>query len=240
MSVDAPSDWADRLRTPPLDVLRAWTEADADAPPSESDDELLTIWTWLASVLPDAVRVVTGPDETVVRIGVLWLHLHPVPRPGLADAGWPDGAMLVLSGPGVSAVALPADGGSGWVVSRSADPDLPTLVAAAPTLAVLHRELAHRVWHRCVDLLLEAGDEPVDPRVAAAAAHDDVAAAVSRGWREQLLWVPAVTEGVPEWSVDLDGVPTGSWLDATELPRPYRLEARGAVLRALEVTPATP
>jgi len=231
MSIAVPPDWAERLRTPPVEVLHAWIDADADGPSAATADEVLTVWSWLASVLPDAVRLDTD-GTPVVHIGVLWLNLVPAPHPDLEDAGWPPGSGLVLSAPGISAVELATAEGPGWVISRSDDPDLPTLVAAAPSVATLHRELAHRVWHRSVDLLTEAGGRPVDPREAAVAVHDDIGTALGRGWREALAWVPAIVEGRREWSVDLAGVPTGSWLDAAELPRPYRLETSGSVLRA--------
>ena len=242
MSDDDSSDWADRLRTPPLEVIRAWTEADADPSATPPTEEPLAVWTWLGSVLPDAVSIDTHGGDTVIHLGVLWLHLRPVPHPDLEDAGWPPGALLVLGGPGLAAVTLATDEGPGWVISRGDDPELPTLVAAAPTVATLHRELAHRIWHRCVDLLEEAGDEPVDPLAAAVAVHEDLVGALARGWREQLFWVPAITAGRREWSADLDGVPTGSWLDVGELPVPYRLEANGSrlIARAATAAAATP
>ncbi len=228
--------WADRLREPPFHVLRAWTDEDSDTTASRWVEGAREVWTWLSSVLPGTLRVDDTDRGVVVRLGSIEMRLEPSPDATLAHAGWPDGSRLVLRAPRVTAVVLPDDQEPGWVISRSDDPEAPTLVAAAPTLPTFHRELAHRVWHRAVDLLVEAGDAPVDPEVVTDAVHVDLVSALSRGWRQQVIWVPAIVEGHSEWRAHLAGVPTGSWLDADDLPHPYRLEGTGSVLRAVAVS----
>ncbi|MDA8440674.1 MAG: hypothetical protein M0Z51_17700 [Propionibacterium sp.] len=228
--------WADRLREPPFHVLRAWTDEDSDTTAATWIEGAREVWGWLASVLPDTLRVDVTDRGDVVRLGSIEMRIEPVQDATLTHGGWPAGSRLVLRAPRVTAVVLPDDHDPGWVISRSDDPEAPTLVAVAPTLPSFHRELAHRVWHRAVDFLVEAGDREVDPETIADAVHVDVVSALSRGWRQQLLWVPAIVEGHGEWRADLAGVPTGSWLDADELPHPYRLEGTGSVLRAVAVS----
>lgn len=232
----APATWAEQLREPPFHVLRAWTEADAHPAAPDWVEGPREVWSWLASVLPDTLRVDTAGERTVIGFGSIELLLVPEPDAALAAAGWPDGSRLALRAPSVSAVVLPDDDEPGWVLSRSDDPAEPTLVALAPTVPTFHRELAHRVWHRAVDLLMEAGDSPVDPGTVTAAIQHDLTTALARGWRTQLPWVPAIVEGHSEWRAELAGVPTGSWLDAGELPHPYRVEGGGSVVRAVALT----
>ncbi len=146
-------------------------------------------------MLPRTLQIDTRTARSVVHLGSIQLSLQPEPDPVPASAGWPEGSHLSCAPPVSPPPSFPDADERGWVISRSDDPEVPTLVALAPTVPTLHRELAHRVWHRAVDLLVDAGDAPLDPFAVAAAVHEDLTTALARGWRLQVPWVPAIVEG---------------------------------------------